>query len=37
MMDILRNGADVEVVSPAALRTAVAARLAVALKRYGSV
>ncbi len=34
VMDILRHGADVEVLEPAALRDAVAGELAAALKRY---
>ena len=33
-MDILRNGADVEVVAPAALRTAVGGALERALGAY---
>ncbi|MGH8738487.1 MAG: helix-turn-helix transcriptional regulator [Burkholderiales bacterium] len=35
VMDILRHGAQVEVASPDALRAAVAAALAAALKQYG--
>ncbi|MGE0876368.1 MAG: helix-turn-helix transcriptional regulator [Burkholderiales bacterium] len=34
VMDILRHGADVEVLEPAALREAVAVELAAALRRY---
>ena len=35
VMDILRHGADVEVVAPAALRAAVRGELERALGRYG--
>jgi predicted DNA-binding transcriptional regulator YafY len=34
-MDILRHGAQVEVVAPATLRTAVADQLKTALAQYG--
>ena len=36
VMDILRNGPDVEVISPPALREEVRAKLAAALEQYAN-